>query len=225
MSSIYYLVPTLIAVVVSLLIVRIGAIALMLTGLSFDKAKFQALSAFTGTGFTTREAERVVNNSRRRKIVSLLMILGNVGIVTVIVTATSSFARVEGLQSGLHLLALLAGLGLIFLIVRNTSIAQRLEAFAEARMGRLKIFDDDITVDELLHLSEGCGVVRVGLMENSPFVGQTLSEINAGLDHSCILGVERDREWLPTPKLIRKLMAQDHLVIYGRLEDLAKHFG
>jgi hypothetical protein len=225
MSSIYYLVPTLIAVVVSLLIVRIGAIALMLTGLSFDKAKFQALSAFTGTGFTTREAERVVNNSRRRKIVSLLMILGNVGIVTVIVTATSSFARVEGLQSGLHLLALLAGLGLIFLIVRNTSIAQRLEAFAEARMGRLKIFDDDITVDELLHLSEGYGVVRVGLMENSPFVGQTLSEINAGLDHSCILGVERDREWLPTPKLIRKLMAQDHLVIYGRLEDLAKHFG
>lgn len=225
MSSIYYLVPTLIAVVVSLLIVRIGAIALMLTGLSFDKAKFQALSAFTGTGFTTREAERVVNNSRRRKIVSLLMILGNAGIVTVIVTATSSFARVEGLQSGLHLLALLAGLGLIFLIVRNTSIAQRLEAFAEARMGRLKIFDDDITVDELLHLSEGCGVVRVGLMENSPFVGQTLSEINAGLDHSCILGVERDREWLPTPKLIRKLMAQDHLVIYGRLEDLAKHFG
>jgi len=225
MSSIYYLVPTLIAVVVSLLIVRIGAIALMLTGLSFDKAKFQALSAFTGTGFTTREAERVVNNSRRRKIVSLLMILGNAGIVTVIVTATSSFARVEGLQSGLHLLALLAVLGLIFLIVRNTSIAQRLEAFAEARMGRLKIFDDDITVDELLHLSEGCGVVRVGLMENSPFVGQTLSEINAGLDHSCILGVERDREWLPTPKLIRKLMAQDHLVIYGRLEDLAKHFG
>jgi hypothetical protein len=225
MSSIYYLVPTLIAVVVSLLIVRIGAIALMLTGLSFDKAKFQALSAFTGTGFTTREAERVVNNSRRRKIVSLLMILGNAGIVTVIVTATSSFARVEGLQSGLHLLALLAGLGLIFLIVRNTSIAQRLEAFAEARMGRLKIFDDDITVDELLHLSEGYGVVRVGLMENSPFVGQTLSEINAGLDHSCILGVERDREWLPTPKLIRKLMAQDHLVIYGRLEDLAKHFG
>ena len=100
MNGLYYLVPTLIAIVISLLIVRAGAIALMMTGMSFDKAKFQALSAFSGTGFTTHEAERVVNNARRRKIVSWLMILGNAGIVTVIVTATSSFAQVKGLGLG-----------------------------------------------------------------------------------------------------------------------------
>ncbi len=41
----------------SLIVVRIGAEALTLTGLSRQEAKFQARSAWTGTGFTTSEAE------------------------------------------------------------------------------------------------------------------------------------------------------------------------
>ena len=225
MSSIYYLVPTLIAIVISMLIVRAGAIALMMTGMSFDKAKFQALSAFSGTGFTTREAERVVNNAQRRKIVSWLMILGNAGIVTVIVTATSSFAQAKGLEVGLNVLVLLSGFVLILVIVRHTPFVRHWEAFAQARLTRFRIFDDDTTVDELLHITEGYGVVRIGLVENSPLVGKTLSEINADLQHSFVLGIERDKEWLPTPRLTRKLMAEDFLVIYGKLEDLAEHFG
>lgn len=225
MSGIYYLVPTLIAIVISMLIVRAGAIALMMTGMSFDKAKFQALSAFSGTGFTTREAERVVNNAQRRKIVSWLMILGNAGIVTVIVTATSSFAMVRGLEVGLNVLVLVGGLALILVVIRHTPLVRHWEAFAQARLARLKIFDDDTTVDELLHITEGYGVVRIQLLESSPFIGQTLSEINAGLEHSFVLGIERDKQWQPTPRLTRKLMEEDYLVIYGKLEDLAEHFG
>ena len=225
MSGIYYLVPTMIAIVISMLIVRAGAIALMMTGMSFNKAKFQALSAFSGTGFTTREAERVVNNAQRRKIVSWLMILGNAGIVTVIVTATTSFTQAKGLEVGLNVLVLLAGFTLILFIVRHTPFVRHWEAFAQARLVRFKIFDEDTTVDELLHIAEGYGVVRIGLEENSPFVGKTLSEINADLQHSFVLGIERDKEWLPTPRLTRKLMADDFLVIYGKLEDLAEHFG
>jgi Trk-type K+ transport system membrane component len=40
---------------VSLLAVRTGATALMMTGLSWDAANFQSYSAFFGVGFTTRE--------------------------------------------------------------------------------------------------------------------------------------------------------------------------
>ena len=63
----------------------------MMTGLDANKAKFQALSAFSGTGFTTKEAETVTNHPDRRKIIAWLMVLGNAGIVTVIVATTSSF--------------------------------------------------------------------------------------------------------------------------------------
>jgi Trk K+ transport system NAD-binding subunit len=77
----------------------------------------------------------------------------------------------------------------------------------------------------LLHIHEGYGVVRVKLHEQSPLVGQTLAEVNSGLEHSLVLGIERDSVWLPTPRLTRKLAEEDYLVIYGKLEDLAEHFG
>ena len=225
MGGIYYLVPTLIAIIVSMLIVRAGAIALMMTGMSFDKAKFQALSAFSGTGFTTREAEHVVNNARRRKIISILMVTGNAGIVTVIVAATSSFASSKGMEIGLNILILLTALSLTLIIIRHTPIVRHWEQFAQARLARMKIFEDDRTVDELLHITEGYGVVRIRLSDSSVFIGKTLSEINAGLTHSFVLGIERDNEWLPTPRLTRSLRADDSLVIYGKLEDIAEHFG
>ena len=44
----------------SLLVVRIGAVALMMTGLSQEVASFRALSAFSGAVFTTGESELVV---------------------------------------------------------------------------------------------------------------------------------------------------------------------
>lgn len=48
--------------IVSLLITRIATVALTLTGLPRELARFQARSAFTGVGFTTSETEKVVNH-------------------------------------------------------------------------------------------------------------------------------------------------------------------
>ena len=81
MAGLYMLIPTLIVIFVSFLVVRAAAIALMMTGMEEKRARFQALSAFSGTGFTTRDAEIVVNNPRRRQIITWLMILGNAGIL------------------------------------------------------------------------------------------------------------------------------------------------
>lgn len=224
MNALYFLVPTLVTIIVSMLIVRAGAIALTMTGMNFDRAKFQALSAFSGTGFTTREAERVVNNPRRRKIISWLMVLGNAGIVTVIVTATSSFARAKGLEIGLNLLGLFAGLGVIYLVVKNTPLINRWELFAESRLSRLEIFEDDLAVDELLHLSEGYGVSRVQLLAGSAFIGKTVNEVRLEMGNVYILGIENGKEWIPAPDLNRTLVAADALVIYGKLDELAKGF-
>jgi Trk-type K+ transport system membrane component len=68
-----------VTIAISFLVVRIGAIAFQLTGLEWALAKFQSLSCFSGTGFTTREAELITGNPQRRKIATSLMILGNAG--------------------------------------------------------------------------------------------------------------------------------------------------
>ena len=113
MGGLYFLVPNLLVIFVSFLIVRAAAIALMVTGMDEKRARFQALSAFSGTGFTTKEAEFIVNNPLRWRIITWLMILVNAGIVTVIVTATSSFITSKGYQLSINVLILLGGIYLI----------------------------------------------------------------------------------------------------------------
>jgi len=98
MGGIYFLAPTLFVILMSFLIVRAAAIALMMTGMDEKRARFQALSSFSGTGFTTKEAEFVMNHPVRRRIITCLMILGNAGIVTGIVTATTFFVTSKGYQ-------------------------------------------------------------------------------------------------------------------------------
>ena len=79
-----------IVALLSLLVTRIAAMALMFTGLSHESARFQARSAFSGVGFTTTESELIMNHPVRRKIIMILMMLGNIGIATVVATVMVS---------------------------------------------------------------------------------------------------------------------------------------
>ncbi|MCG8544195.1 MAG: hypothetical protein MJE12_08315 [Alphaproteobacteria bacterium] len=76
---------------VSITIVRTASVAMRLTGLPQHVARFQCLSALTGTGFTTSESELIVNYPIRRRILSTLMIVGNLGLVSVAATFIVAF--------------------------------------------------------------------------------------------------------------------------------------
>ena len=56
-------------ITLSALVTKVAAIALMHTGLSTEIAKFQARSAYTGSGYTSQESEKLMNHPVRRKIV------------------------------------------------------------------------------------------------------------------------------------------------------------
>ena len=58
----------LVVLTISFLITRLGTAALTLTGVSHELARLQAVSAFTGVGFTTTESELIVEHSVRRRI-------------------------------------------------------------------------------------------------------------------------------------------------------------
>jgi hypothetical protein len=106
---------------ISIFVMRIAAVALRFTGMPESIARFQALSAFTGTGFTTSEAEMVVNYPLRRRIVSAMMVIGNLGLVSVLATLVSSLVRTEGDVDAvaLQLAWLMAGLVLLWILVLN----------------------------------------------------------------------------------------------------------
>lgn len=219
MISLYFLFPTLLAILISFLFVRAASIALMMTGLDKNKARFQALSAFTGTGFTTKEAESVVNHPQRRKIMRWLMIMGNAGIVTVIITATSSLATSKGYLLPLNILILIVGILLIYKLAKYRGFTRKWEHFIEKKLIKSPVFEESATED-LLHFLEGYGLVKKIILEESPLHGKSLMESKLNEKGILVLGIERDKNWIPTPKATEIIKSGDNLVIYGPLEVL-----
>jgi len=219
MGGLYFLLPTLLVIFISFLVIRGAAVALMMTGMDEKKAKFQALSAFSGTGFTTKEAESVINNPKRRRIVTWLMIMGNAGIVTVIVTATSSIVTSKGYQLSLDILLLLGGIFLIYKIVTHKGFIRRWESFIEDKFVKSRTFEEDVTED-LLHFIEGYGLVRVIVTENSPLIRSSIAEHKLTEKEILVLGIERGKSWIPIPKPKETIQNGDKLVVYGSLNVL-----
>ncbi|MEX0835365.1 MAG: hypothetical protein WD010_04695, partial [Nitriliruptor sp.] len=114
------IITVLIVIVLSMLVGRVATIALTLTGMSREAARFQARSALTGAGYTTTESESVVNHPLRRRIVMTLMLIGSAGIVTVLASVMLTLVRAGSSETGnstLTLLALVVGtVGLLLLM-------------------------------------------------------------------------------------------------------------
>jgi len=204
---------------VSYLIVRIGAIALEMTGMQRGRARFQALSAFSGTGFTTREAELVVNHPRRRKIITYLMILGNAGIVSVIATFVLSLRQAGTFRPSLNLVIIAASLYVLYRIASHQRFAKSLTGKIRETL-REKLRFEKVQIEELLVQSEGYGVAVVLVGRKSKILGQTLADSGFRDVDVMVLSIERDEEVIPVPKAQNKIRLGDRLICYGKLENL-----
>ncbi|MEP5729511.1 MAG: hypothetical protein ABJL67_09045 [Sulfitobacter sp.] len=108
---------------VTLAIIRVASVALRLTGMPQSVARFQATSALTGTGFTTSEAEGTMHHPVRRRILTLLMFAGHLGLVsltsTVILTMTSTQSSYGAV---IQILAMIAALVVICALATSKSL-------------------------------------------------------------------------------------------------------
>jgi TrkA-C domain len=223
MSGIYFILPTLLVILISFLVVRAGAIALMMTGMDEQTARFQALSAYTGTGFTTKEAETVVSNFQRRRIVMWLMIIGYAGIVTVIVTATSSFISSHGFEPLYITLVLIAGVFLMYQLFKHTGLTRKWEGYIRKRFAKSYSFEEG-TPEQLLHLLEGFGLVRITVTPDWPLETTCISEETCRINNLQVIGIERENHWIPLPAPEEPMKVGDKVVIYGQLNTLNSMF-
>jgi Trk-type K+ transport system membrane component len=224
-----------IVLVVSFIIVRIGAIAFQLTGLEWSLAKFQALSCFTGTGFTTKEAELITGNRQRRRIASVLMVLGNAGLVIMIATFASSLNPQQALESGLskpllpiippylvrwlNLLIIIVAVFVIYKVFTNPKLSSKLTNFLRKRIIRKEIFQK-VTFEELLFMTGGYGISRVAVYAGSPVANKTLAESQLRSYDINVLAIVREGQTIPNPSAGTMMLLQDELVCFGKLENI-----
>ncbi len=204
----------LIAILVSFTIVRIGGFALELTGIEPDVARFQALSAFSGTGFTTREAERVVVHRMRRRIITILIILGNAGTVTVIATLVLSFTQVSGYSWFFIRLAIIIGgiFGLYQLIIRS-GVGRRIPGWLQRPVMK-RILSEAPVVEEIFHVEKDLAISLIMIKGSSKSIGLSVADINAEGDIE-ILGIDRAGTYLTRPNWDEKIVEGDRLLVYA----------
>ncbi len=85
---------------ISSTIVRVAAVFLEHTGLSREISRVQAMSALSGTGFTTSESELILQTPERRKILTVLIITGSIGLASVVATLVVGAFGIEETASG-----------------------------------------------------------------------------------------------------------------------------
>jgi hypothetical protein len=227
----------LMVVLLSMIIIRIGAIAFQLTGVEWSTAKFQALSCFTSTGFTTREAELIAGNPQRRRIASVLMVLGNAGLVTMIATFANSLnpnvlvphLSVPFLHTVLPRsvlpwinLAVIGGfLYVIYKILSNATIARRLTEFLRRQIVKKEIIKR-VSFEELLVATGGYGVSQVEISQESPILDKTLLESGLRKADVTVLVIERNETTIPNPPADAKILLRDKLICFGKLENIRR---
>jgi hypothetical protein len=213
--------------IISLLITRIGSVALTLTGMAADVARFQARSAYTGVGFTTNESEQIASHPVRRRIVASLMLTGNIGIAVVIASMMATFAA--GAQDATpgqwwtRITVLFACLAMLWIVGTRSWVDQTIEkliAWALRRWTHLDVRD----YVSLLHLGNGYVVFEIKVMEPDWVAGKTLAEARLTSEGILVLGIHRGKsEYIGSPNGKHRLKVGDVLTVYGpqaRLEEL-----
>lgn len=211
------LISVFIAITLSLLITRIATEALTLTGLSRTSARFQARSAFTGTGFATSESEAIVQHPLRRRIIMWLMFLGNAGFITVISSLVLTFVSTSSTGDSLtRLLYLLLGIGVLWLLASNRAfnrILTRLVRKALRRWTDLDLKD----YARLLHLKGKYQVTEIEVNEDDWLANKQLKELRLADEGIAVLGIERsDRVYIGAPYGNTHIYPGDILIVYGR---------
>lgn len=211
----------LVVVTVSILITRIATVMLTHTGLSQETARFQARSAISGTGFTTAEAERVVRHPLRRRIVMVLMLLGNAGIVGAVSTLMLALINAHNSGSLLPRVVLLAaGLALLWGIAASPWVDRGLGRIIDRALKRytqLEVRD----FASLLRLSGAYRVVEIAVEPEDWMCGRSLAELKLRDEGIIVLGIQRGSDtYLGVPKGENVIVAGDVLMAYGRADRL-----
>lgn len=223
MYGLEMVVGLLIVVLLTTVVNRIATVALTLTGMSREMARFQARSAFSTAGFTTAESENIVNHPVRRRIVFTLMFLGNAGFIVVIATLAASFSASEGegVSSPLTRFAILgAGLFLLWAFSSSKWVDDKLFkiiTWALARWTHLEVHD----FVDLLQLGERYSVTEIEIVPEDWLVGKRLEELRLSDVGVNVLGIHRGNgDFVGSPVGNTYIRCDDKVTVYGSRDSI-----
>ena len=216
------LISLIVILTLSVLITKIATEALVHTGLSKQAAKFQARSAFTGVGFTTGEAENVVNHPVRRKIILSLMLIGNVGIISAIASLMLTFVNTsQNAQDNLLRIAVITGsMALLWGLSKSKWVERRLVKIINKALEEFSSLTIRDYV-ELLDLKGDYEITVIEVKDDDWMENRSVGNLQLWQEGINLIGIQRDDgTYLGTPQAETKVTTHDQLILYGRKNTL-----
>jgi K+/H+ antiporter YhaU regulatory subunit KhtT len=212
-----------IILLMSIIITRVASIALTHTGLSRESSRFQARSAFTGVGFTTSESEKVVNHPVRRRILQLLMILGNAGIVTGIASLIIGFSGLDGNNEGwINITILVASVVILWKLANSKWVDRQMSKVINKilnKYSRLEVID----YASLLHLSGEFSISEIPIDMDHWLCDTELQNTRLRDEGLNVIALTRkDGSFIGNPRGRTVIKEGDSMIVYGRAEALKK---
>jgi len=214
------LISLLVILALSILITRVATIALTHTGLAPQAAQFQARSAFTGVGFTTSEAEKVVNHPVRRRILMLLMMLGNAGIVSAVASMMLTFISPGEANLLLKVALLVGGITLLWSAAQSQWLDRRLSDLITRALKRWT----DLDVRDyasLLHAGGEYRIAEIRVDERKWMANEQLRDLKLRDEGVIVLGIQySDGAYMGIPEPDTVVRPSDVLLVYARAESM-----
>jgi hypothetical protein len=199
---------------VALLAIRAGGLALERTGLPRNVARFQAQSAFMHVGFTTSEAEHVVDHPVRRQVVQGLMWAGFGTSTAAIGTIAAALVRSGGMPAVERLFRLVGGGCVLVVLWRLRPLERAVDWSIERALRRVQWLEPS-QVTELIEFGDHV-VARISVGPTSWLAHRTLRQMRLHDEGVLVLTCTRaDGTRLLSPGADTRIEVGDVLVCYG----------
>lgn len=223
LGGLAFLIPVIIIVVLAWVIIQGASIALMFTGMDRRKAGFEALSAFFGVGFTTRNSEEIVSHPERRKIITVLIVLGNGSIIAVISSLVGTFATASLATVPIGLLVAAGFIIILWRIAVWRGWSQRIEKWVEHKLLKWRVFKE-MKMLEMVQVEGDFVVGKVLAREGSDFVDKQLKELNLAHRGVLVLAINRSGRLIRPPRAKNYIREGDILTVFGKRKQIERTF-
>lgn len=198
-----------------------------LTGISYEKAKFQVVSLLTGTEFTTSESESMILTKKRRKLAQSIMLFSyifNISIVSVFVNVFVSTSETTIQEIKLGLLLTIWNIAFI-VFLRKFKILKKLVDYLSVKISDFKRKRKDNYV--MVYDTFGNKVIAEIEIRNlrKSMKGKTIEEIELKKKYNIqLLVIKRKEEIISEIKSDAKIEENDVVVVFGRMKDIKQVF-
>lgn len=216
-----------ILILIYIILIEIFTAMCRLTGISYEKARFQVISLLTGTGFTTAESEGMLVTKKRRKLAQNIMLFSyifNISIVSIFVNVFMSTSNTTANEIKIAILLTMWNIVLMIFLRKSRIVKNLIDNLAS------KIFDYRMKKKEnYISIYDTFGNKIIAEVElrhlRRDLVGKTIEELQLKNKYNIqLLVIKRKEEIISQIGPDTIIQEGDTIVVFGRLKDIKTVF-